>query len=315
MEAARNPDRRQALEDFDRAMFGHVSFVLANTVRAAVHALTGGRLISVPAKTDPALASYYRQANRLSVVLALISDISMGVLGGALKRKESITGRLGDILSQLYILSCVLKRFEDDGRPQADLPLVHWAAQDALLRAHEALAEVLDNYPSTAAAVVLRGLTFPFGIPLRKPSDQLLAQVADVVQIPGETRDRLLANSSLPRPEIDKLAYGELGFRLLPQVELIDARLKPAIRQGLLEPMPIAATAFTAWRVKARALDLISDDEDALLARYVEYADHAIQVDDFPQDFGLLEALQQRRQALEPAPKRRTAQGENAPVN
>jgi acyl-CoA dehydrogenase len=315
MEAARNPDRRKALEDFDTAMFGHVSFVLANTVRAVVHALTGGRLISAPAKTEPVLASYYRQANRLSVVLALISDISMGVLRGALKRKESITGRLGDILSQLYILSCVLKRFEDDGRPQADLPLVHWSAQDALLRAHEALAEVLANYPSKAAAAVVRGLTFPFGIPLRKPSDRLLAQVADVVQTPGETRDRLLANSYIPRPEIDKLAYGELGFRLLPQVELIEARLKPAIKQGVLEPMPISATAFTTWRVKARALDLISDDEDALLGRYVEYADHGIQVDDFPQDFGLLEALQQRKQALEPAPKRRSSQGENASVN
>jgi acyl-CoA dehydrogenase len=79
--------------------------------------------------------------------------------------------------------------------------------------------------------------------------------------------------------------------------------------------MPIAATAFAAWRVKARALDLISSDEDALLARYVEYADHAIQVDDFAQDFGLLEALQQRKQALEPSTKRRTSQGENASVN
>ena len=125
-------------------------------------------------------------------------------------------------------------------------------------------------------------MSFPFGIPLRKPSDRLLAQVAQVVQTPGETRDRLLANSYIPRPEVDKLAYGELGFRLLPQVELIEARLKPAIKQGLLGLLPIAATTFTDWRVKARALDLISDDEDALLARYVEYADHGIQVDDFP---------------------------------
>jgi acyl-CoA dehydrogenase len=162
---------------------------------------------------------------------------------------------------------------------------------------------------------VLRALSFPFGLPLRKPSDRLLADVADAVQTPGATRDRLLADSYIPRPEIDKLAYGELGFRLLPQVELIEARLKPAIKQGLLEPLPVSTTAFTAWRIKARALDLISDDEDTLLARYVEYADHGIQVDDFPQDFGLLEALQQRKQALEPVAKRRTAQGENASVN
>jgi acyl-CoA dehydrogenase len=106
----------------------------------------------------------------------------------------------------------VLKRFEDDGRPQADLPLVHWAAQDALLRAHEALAEVLDNYPSKAAAAVLRALSFPFGIAMHKPSDRLLAEVAEAVQTPGETRDRLLADSYI-QAQIDKLAYGELGLR------------------------------------------------------------------------------------------------------
>ncbi|SEP67823.1 acyl-CoA dehydrogenase [Pseudomonas sp. NFPP19] len=315
MEAARDSGRK-GLEDFDSAMFGHISFVFANTVRAAVHAVTGGRLIKAPGNTDKALAAYYRQIQRLSVVLALASDISMGVLGGALKRKESITGRLGDILSQLYILSCVLKRFEDDGRPQADLPLVHWAAQDCLLRAHEALAEVLDNYPSKAAARIIRGLSFPLGIPQRKPSDHLLAQVAELVQTPGPTRDRLLADSYIPQPDIDKLAYGELAFRLQPQVDLIEARLKPAIKQGTLAPLPISREAFVIWRVKALELQLISPDEDELLGRYVEYGDHAIQVDDFPQDFGLLEALQQRQahfeQSAKPASRKRAASSEDA---
>ncbi|NWB83672.1 MULTISPECIES: acyl-CoA dehydrogenase [Pseudomonas] len=312
MEAARRQGP-EGLEAFDRAMFGHIGFVLANTVRAAVHGLTAGRLLKAPVKTDPALAPYYRQIERLSVVLALVSDISMGVLGGALKRKESITGRLGDILSQLYILSCVLKRFEDDGRPRADLPLVHWAAQDALWRAHEALSETLDNYPSKAASRVIRGLAFPFGIVLRKPSDRLLAEVAELVQTPGESRDRLLADSYMPQPDIDKLAYGELAFRLQPQVDLIEAHLKPAVRQGLLAPLPISREAFAPWRTQALAAQLISGEEGELLGRYVEYADHAIQVDDFPQDFGLLEALQRRQAHIDQADKslgkRRVAAG------
>src|SRR5471032_558754 len=312
MEAARRQGP-EGLEAFDRAMFGHIGFVLANTVRAAVHGLTAGRLLKAPAKTEPALVVYYRQIERLSVVLALVSDISMGVLGGALKRKESITGRLGDILSQLYILSCILKRFDDDGRPRADLPLVHWAAQDALWRAYEALSETLDNYPSKAASRVIRGLAFPLGIALRKPSDRLLAEVAELVQTPGESRDRLLADSYIPHPDIDKLAYGELAFRLLPQVDLIEARLKPAVRQGLVAPLPISREAFVPWRSKALAAQLISGEEGELLGRYVEYADHAIQVDDFPQDFGLLEALQRRQAHIDQADKslgkRRVAAG------
>lgn len=309
MEAAR-AEGREGLVAFDQAMFGHISFVLANSVRAVVHGLTGGRFIAAPKQAEGALAGYYRQITRLSVVLGLISDISMGVLGGALKRKESITARLGDILSQLYILSCVLKRFEDDGRPQADLPLVHWAAQDALLRAHEALAETLDNYPSKAAARVLRGLTFPFGIPQRKPSDRLLGEIATLVQSHGDSRDRLLADSYMPQPDVDKLAYGELAFRLLPQVELIEVRLKAAVKQGQIEPLPISTAAFVTWRVKARALGLISEDDEQLLGRYVEYGDHAIQVDDFPQDFGLLEALQQRQQYHDGKGARRRASRE-----
>ncbi|NWD72863.1 acyl-CoA dehydrogenase [Pseudomonas gingeri] len=312
MEAARRQGP-EGLEAFDQAMFGHIGFVLANTIRAVVHGLTAGRLLKAPAKTEPALAAYYRQIERLSVVLALVSDISMGVLGGALKRKESITGRLGDILSQLYILSCVLKRFEDDGRPRADLPLVHWAAQDALWRAHEALGETLDNYPSKAASRLIRGLAFPFGIALVKPSDRLLAEVAELVQTPGESRDRLLADSYIPGADIDKLAYGELAFRLLPQVELIETRLKPAVRQGSIAPLPFSREAFAAWRTQALAAQLISGEEGELLGRYVEYADHGIQVDDFPQDFGLLEALQRRQAHIDQADKslgkRRVAAG------
>ncbi len=72
------------------------------------------------------------------------------------------------------------------------------------------------------------------------------------------------------------------------------------------------------WRAKALELQLISDEEDQMLGRYVEYGDHAIQVDDFPQDFGLLEALQQRQahfeQVAKPVAKRRAAVSEGTAV-
>lgn len=297
MDAA-GKDSKEALKAFDEALFGHLSFVLANLVRGPAHALTGGRLIKRPAGAASQLTTYYRQATRLSVALALTSDISLGVLGGALKRKESITGRLGDVLSQLYILSSILKRYEDDGRPQSDLPLLRLAAEDALQRAGEAFSETLKNYPNKTAARVIRALTFPAGVPSVKPSDRLLGQVAELVQMPGEARDRLLKGSYVPRPEVDKLAYGELAFQLLPEIRSIEARLKPKVRQGVLPPMPLAEEAFAGWRAQAEALGLISVEESRILARYVTYADYAIQVDDFSADFDLLESLQRRRDEL-----------------
>ena len=66
----------------------------------------------------------------------------MGVLGGALKRKEKLSARLGDILSLLYLCSATLKRYEDEGRQAADAPLMHWAIWDAMFKAQNAFEGV-----------------------------------------------------------------------------------------------------------------------------------------------------------------------------
>lgn len=58
----------------------------------------------------------------------------MAVLGGSLKRRERISARLGDVLSQLYLASAVLKRYDDEGRQEADLPLVHWGCRMRCIR-------------------------------------------------------------------------------------------------------------------------------------------------------------------------------------
>ena len=174
---------------------------------------------------------------------------------------------------------------------------MHWAAQDALERAYRALEDVLKNYPARAAARFVRVVSFPFGYPKFRPSDRLLASVAASVQTPGESRERLLAGSYLPKPEVDKVVYGELAFQLSPQIERIEQRVKPAIKEGRIEALPQVPWAFPAWQAKALKLGLISPEEAELLARFVKYADYGVQVDDFAQDFGLEEALRQRRTA------------------
>lgn len=299
MTAAQGADSPASLRAFDAALFGHGAFVAGNLVRALLHALSGGRATAAPSDAAPALRRYYRAVNRFSTALALLADVSMFTLGGTLKRRESLTGRLGDILSQLYLVSAVLKRFEDDGRPADDAALAHWSAQDALARAYDALDGVLANFPNRAVAGVLRMLTFPFGSPYRRPADALSARVAELVQTPGATRDRLVADSYCPAPETDPIAYGEAAFRLQPAVDAIEQRLKPAIRAGKLAPMPQSLPEFEAWTAQALAQHLIDEEERARLCDYARYGEHAVAVDDFPPDFNLLADLQRRKAALE----------------
>lgn len=296
----RSAQQRDGLAAFDRALFGYFGFVLGNAARALAFATPARTLVPVPRAAAPALKLYYRRATRLSTALALASDISMATLGGTLKRRETVTGRLGDMLSQLFILSAVLKRFEDEGRPAEDLPLVHWAAQDALARADTALREVIANHPSRTAAWALRLIVRPFGGRLDGPDDRLAAAVAKLVQSPGEARERLLAGSWTPRMEVDPIAATHVAFALYPAVAAIEQRLREAIRAGRIARLPQNFRALGDWAADLEAAGLIDADERATIARFAELADRAIQVDDFSPDFEIAEGLR-RRQEVESA--------------
>jgi len=301
MAAGNNPDHDQALRDFDSLFFAHMNFIVSNIARSLFHGLTLGLFLRPPAGVPADIAAYYRAASRLSLVLALSSDIAMATIGGALKRKESITGRLGDVLSQLYILSAVLKRFHDDGSPAEDLPLVHWAARDALSRAHHALAGVFANYPSRGTGFLLRVLTFPFGIPAIAPSDPTHAQIAKILQTASPTRDRLLFGTWRPKIEVDELGAIELAFAAYPQVEAIERRLRENFKSGELPRMPQALPLLPAWADDAVAKNLITPEEVALINTFVVNADKVIQVDDFAPDFGAAEGIAARKAYFAPS--------------
>jgi acyl-CoA dehydrogenase len=148
--AAYIDDQQQALNQFDNAVFNHIGFVLSNIARSFWLGLTDGRGSSAP--YNDATYRYYQQMNRYSANLALLADISMATLGGSLKRKERLSARLGDVLSQLYLASATLKRYTDEGRQAEDIALVHWGLQDALYQAEVAIDHFLANFPNKVIA-------------------------------------------------------------------------------------------------------------------------------------------------------------------
>jgi acyl-CoA dehydrogenase len=297
--AVREGRSAQTLRAFDEALFGHLAFTLSNLLRSFVYGVTGGVLISRPQRVHAPLARYYRAATRMATVFALVADVSMFMLGGDLKRRERISARLGDVLSQLYLISATLKRFEDEGRAASDLPLVRWGVEDALLQAQQAIDGVLANFPRQVPAALLRMLAFPFGMPHRAPADRIGNDVAQLLQTPGAARERLLAGSYVPRVDVDTIGYGELAFELTPGVSAIERRLRDAIRQGQLAPLPQNLAGLGAWAQTAQQLALIDADERKLLEDYARYAAEVVRVDDFAADFGMLADLQQRKERLD----------------
>jgi acyl-CoA dehydrogenase len=184
-------DQARGQEQFEQAFWQHMRHSGMTVLRAWGRAWTGG--LFAPAPPAGAVSRHYRRLSRYSAGFALLADAAMALLGGALKRREMLSARLGDILSELYLLSALLKRWEDEGRCHADLPLVAWGMEEGSLRIEQAMDQVLSNLPNRAAAMALRALILPMRL-ARGPSDALTRECANLLLEPSATRDRLTAD-------------------------------------------------------------------------------------------------------------------------
>ena len=278
--AANDSNPARAALEFDQTLMDHVAFSAGNSLRSLLHGLTGASLASVPGNAAPEMQYYYRQLTRFSAAFALVADISMLVLGGALKRKEKLSARLGDMLSLLYLCSATLKRFEDDGRPAADLPLVHWSIQDALYHLQQALDGLLDNFPNQIAAWALRLLVFPLGKPFSPPSDELGHKVALLLLEPGEARNRLTAGIYVPTSADEPLGVLEQALQCAVVCERAEAKVRTAVKTGLISAQSDERIAASLQQGVITVVEAESLEKMKSLRRRV------IMVDDFPPDFG-----------------------------
>jgi len=279
--AAHDADEKRASIAFDTALVGHVKYSISNMANCFIYGLFG-RFIksSVPEHCVPEIAVYYRQLTRLSINFALLADIALMKLGGALKRKERLSARLGDILSLLYLCSATLKRFEDDGRPQVDLPLVHWSMQDAIYHIQEAFDELLNNFPSNKVLVwMLRKCLFPLGKHFSPPSDALGHAVAKIILEPCEARDRLTSGIYIPAKPNEPLAELEQALHCAIECAPVESKIHHAVKSGKI-------TARGDQRItQARELNVITTAEADLIFKMNDLRSRVIKVDDFSQSF------------------------------
>lgn len=189
MEAAAMDDDDAALEQFDGLLMKHIVFALSNASMALVHGLTRSYFAKAPVCGET--ADYYKQLGRMSRGLAFTTDVAMLMLGGELKRKEMISARLGDVLSHLYIASTVLKRFEDEGRQQADLPFVKYAIETSLYEIGQAFDGFFKNFSNPVVNFALKRIVFPLGNHYHKPSDATSQSICEHMTQPGVFRNRL----------------------------------------------------------------------------------------------------------------------------
>jgi len=275
IEALQDPDQEHGVAAFERAFDGHVAFTLSNAFGAFFHNVTLGVFASAPANAG-AMRRCWRQLARASRSFALVADMTVVLLGGGLKVKQKITGRMADALAELYLLSCVLKRYEDDGCPRADLKLVDYCAENCLSRFDRALAGTLDNFPVTWAGVLMRPLVFPYGAMRRPASDREGRAIVRAALEPGEFRDRLTRDIFITNDPSDRIGLLEHTLLKLIAAEEADKKLEQAIRKG-----EVKRHYNNDWIAEAERKGVVTPEEARSLAELRDLVARAIAVDHF----------------------------------
>lgn len=275
--AASEGDGRKALQIFDEALRGHIHYAVINGARSLFHGLTKSRFAGSPVQATH--ARYYRRLTRFSAAYAFLADFAMLFLGGALKRKEMLSGRFADALIHLYMASAVLKRYEDTGCPAEDQPLMEWSVRHCLFQVQIALDQILRNFPNTPVGLLLRGIVFPLGRRYRTPNDKLTHRCAKILLSENSARERLTENAFASNDDEDVTGRIEHAFRCVLEAEPAQRKLRAS---GERKPWH---QDYQEWMSSCVSRDILNGQEADLLLRAEEATKKVISVDDFPRDF------------------------------
>lgn len=193
MMAVQNENKDEGDQQFDHSFMSHAGFMASHVVRSLWLGLTGCAF-NTDAPGSQFTKPFYQKLNRYSANLALMTDVSLMSLGGRLKFKEALSGRLGDVLSHVYIASSVLRRFEARGEPQEEQVMVSWALYDCFHKIEQALSNSIRNFPIDWIRYCVWPVVFPWGRRAQAPSDRLGHKVAASVLNEGLARNNMANN-------------------------------------------------------------------------------------------------------------------------
>ncbi len=280
------------VKNFDRAFWGHIGHVVRNLCRSILLSLSRGYLALAPSGTHTKIRIHYRRLTWASATFAILADIAMGSLGGQLKSKEKITGRFADIFSHMYMATCALRRFKEDGQPEEDLPYLQFFLKNSMCEIQKGFDGLFDNLKIPGLRWFFKGV---LGAWSRINSIESQATdgwshlITSSMLKAGAQRDRLsdgiywVMESTHGEAEVkaraalgDQTARLEHAFNIVTKAEAAEKKIRAAIKSGAIAKKKGPASWDDAFAKK-----IISDIEFKLLGEADKVRYDAILVDDF----------------------------------
>ncbi|MDQ9888779.1 acyl-CoA dehydrogenase [Acinetobacter pittii] len=278
LQLLQSEDKNNSVKKFDDLLFKHLAYTFNRGARSFAYGWTGGSS-DAPQSADQFTASYYKTINRFSANFALVSDMSLGLLAGDLKRKEMLSGRLADIHAHLFISTAILKFYEAGQKTEAEQLHAKLALQKAFLNIQEAFLGLFENFPAKLPAAFVKWICFPFGRVISKPDDELKQQVAELMMQEHPFREQLKHHVFYSTKADDVTGRLEHAFQILRTLEPLWDKFKKAESKGKF-------TGLTFEENIAQAIkeDFISESEAQQLLQYNAIRFDSMLTDVFDED-------------------------------
>ncbi|WP_029655081.1 acyl-CoA dehydrogenase [Marinobacter daepoensis] len=308
IEAAGMDDNDKAARKFDGIFYRHLAHTTRNALRAFVLGLSKGWLESTPRQGD--IQKYYRQLGRFSAAFALMTDVTLLTVGGGLKARQRLSGRMADCLVQLYYATAVIKQWHEEGYPEDQRDLVEWCLQTCLHDLQSAMRDAIINFPVAGLRWPLRLLIFPLGATgLNGPDDRLGTRVAATIVRDTAVRQRISRGTFVNPDPNDPLGRVLNAYKLAKETEGMRQRLHDAIRSrnedeldGLALLMGHQRKELVDW---ACAQGIVTADECPKLEEALTALYDVIRVDAFDAEGlkALAKDAQGKRKVVERSPR------------
>jgi acyl-CoA dehydrogenase len=280
MQASQKEDQASGLAEFDQVLLKHLGYGAKNFIRTLLLGLSHSRFF-VRSPVGGPTAKHFKHLTRMSSALALVSDISMLVLGGELKRKERLSARLGDVLSELYMATAVVKYFEDSGRRSEDVDYVDWCIKSSLFNIQTALYDFCDNFPIKSLGWSIKQIIFPYGRVYKAPSDDLEQGMVLSMLEDSDIRRRLSKGLYINNEPDDVTGRMEHAFELILKAWPVEKKIYKALKHGFVTPQDNVFATIN----EAKAAEIITESEAELIIAAETARSDAIQVDDYSKEY------------------------------
>jgi len=220
----------QAIEDdniegFDKAFFSHISLVTHAFAKSVFCFFTRAYFI----KTKGPFKRYKQKLLWVSATYTLLTNIVLIIVGPALKKKENLSGRFGDILSYCYLITATLREFEKNPKEE-NKALVDYFCLYAFSEIQKAFEEILLNI-----SVLKIFLPFLRLNPLAfKAKDSLNASIIKNLE-KDENLSTLCDSVFISENKKDRLHLMKEAFLLNKKHEKEFKEIKKAVKEGKLK--------------------------------------------------------------------------------